>query len=142
MNPVEGESIEEQKLVNKSLSALASVVQSLSIKNDTIFHVPYRDSKLTRILAECLGGSAYTTLILTCTQNEYNLSETRNTLLFGERAKKIRNKPVINIELNADKNPIIKEILNKRNEEENNMDERAKKTAEFKRMYENEINQL
>ena len=92
MNPVEGESIEEQKLVNKSLSALASVVQSLSIKNDTIFHVPYRDSKLTRILAECLGGSAYTTLILTCTQNEYNLSETRNTLLFGERAKKIRNK--------------------------------------------------
>ena len=142
MNPVEGESIEEQKLVNKSLSALASVVQSLSIKNDTIFHVPYRDSKLTRILAECLGGSAYTTLILTCTQNEYNLSETRNTLLFGERAKKIRNKPIINIELNADKNPIIKEILNKRNEEENNMDERAKKTAEFKRMYENEINQL
>ena len=142
MNPVEGESIEEQKLVNKSLSALASVVQSLSIKNDTIFHVPYRDSKLTRILAECLGGSAYTTLILTCTQNEYNLSETRNTLLFGERAKKIRNKPVINIEFNADKNPIIKEILNKRNEEENNMDERAKKTAEFKRMYENEINQL
>ena len=142
MNPVEGESIEEQKLVNKSLSALASVVQSLSIKNDTIFHVHYRDSKLTRILAECLGGSAYTTLILTCTQNEYNLSETRNTLLFGERAKKIRNKPVINIELNADKNPIIKEILNKRNEEENNMDERAKKTAEFKRMYENEINQL
>ena len=142
MNPVEGESIEEQKLVNKSLSALASVVQSLSIKNDTIFHVPYRDSKLTRILAECLGGSAYTTLILTCTQNEYNLSETRNTLLFGERAKKIRNKPVINIELNADKNPIIKEILNKRNEEENNMDERAKKTAEFKRMYDNEINQL
>ena len=142
MNPVEGESIEEQKLVNKSLSALASVVQSLSIKNDTIFHVPYRDSKLTRILAECLGGSAYTTLILTCTQNEYNLSETRNTLLFGERAKKIRNKPVINIEFNADKNPIIKEILNKRNEEENNMDERAKKTAEFKRMYENEVNQL
>ena len=142
MNPVEGEGIEEQKLVNKSLSALASVVQSLSIKNDTIFHVPYRDSKLTRILAECLGGSAYTTLILTCTQNEYNLSETRNTLLFGERAKKIRNKPVINIELNADKNPIIKEILNKRNEEENNMDERAKKTAEFKRMYEIEINQL
>ena len=142
MNPVEGEGIEEQKLVNKSLSALASVVQSLSIKNDTIFHVPYRDSKLTRILAECLGGSAYTTLILTCTQNEYNLSETRNTLLFGERAKKIRNKPVINIEFNADKNPIIKEILNKRNEEENNMDERAKKTAEFKRMYEIEINQL
>ena len=119
MNPVEGENIEEQKLVNKSLSALASVVQSLSVKNDTIFHVPYRDSKLTRILSECLGGSAYTTLILTCTQNEYNLSETRNTLLFGERAKKIRNKPVINIELNADKNPIIKELLNKRNEEEN-----------------------
>ena len=61
--------------------------------------------------------------ILTCTLNEYNLSETRNTLLFGERAKKIRNKPVINFEQNADKNPIIKELLNKRMEEMNNMDE-------------------
>ena len=145
MNPDEGESIEEQKLVNKSLSALASVVQNLSIKNDTTFHVPYRDSKLTRILSECLGGSAYTTLILTCTQNEYNLSETRNTLLFGERAKKIRNKPVINIEQNADKNPIIKEILNRRNEEANNMDDSeryAQKTIEIKKKYDNEINEL
>ena len=144
MNPDEGESIEEQKLVNKSLSALASVVQNLSIKNDTTFHVPYRDSKLTRILSECLGGSAYTTLILTCTQNEYNLSETRNTLLFGERAKKIRNKPVINIEQNADKNPIIKEILNRRNEEANNMDDSeryAQKTIEIKKKYDNEINE-
>ena len=145
MNPVEDENIEEQKLVNKSLSALASVVQNLSIKNDNTFHIPYRDSKLTRILSECLGGSAYTTLILTCTLNEYNLSETRNTLLFGERAKKIRNKPQINIEYNADKNPIIKDILNKRNEEMNNMDETertAKRNAETKERYENEINKL
>ena len=145
MNPVEDENIEEQKLVNKSLSALASVVQSLSIKNDTTFHIPYRDSKLTRILSECLGGSAYTTLILTCTLNEYNLSETRNTLLFGERAKKIRNKPVINIEYNADKNPIIKDILYKRNEGLNSMDETertAKRNAEMKEKYENEISKL
>ena len=77
--------------------------------------------------------------------NEYNLSETRNTLLFGERAKKIRNKPQINIEYNADKNPIIKDILNKRNEEMNNMDETertAKRNAEMKERYENEINKL
>ena len=145
MNPVEGENIEEQKLINKSLSALASVVQSLSIKNDTTFHVPYRDSKLTRILSECLGGSAYTTLILTCTQNEYNLSETRNTLLFGERAKKIRNRPVVNYETNADKNPIMREVLNQRNELLNNLDEKersAQKALEYKKMYENEINGL
>ena len=145
MNPVEGENIEEQKLINKSLSALASVVQNLSIKNDTTFHVPYRDSKLTRILSECLGGSAYTTLILTCTQNEYNLSETRNTLLFGERAKKIRNRPVINYEANADKNPIMREVLNQRNELLNNLDEKdrsAQKALEYKKIYENEINEL
>ena len=145
MNPVEGENIEEQKLVNKSLSALASVVNCLSVKNDTTFHVPYRDSKLTRILSECLGGSAYTTLILTCTQNEYNLSETRNTLLFGERAKKIRNRPVINYEANADKNPIMREVLNQRNELLNNLDEKdrsAQKALEYKKMYENEINEL
>jgi kinesin family protein 5 len=145
MNLDEGESIEEQKLVNKSLAALSSVVQNLSIKNDSTFHVPYRDSKLTRILSECLGGNAYTTLILTCTQNEYNLSETRNTLLFGERAKKIRNKPVVNIELNADKNPIIREVLNQRNELLNNLDEKernAMKAMEYKKMYENEIIEL
>ena len=145
MNPVEGENIEEQKLINKSLSALGSVVQSLSIKNDTTFHVPYRDSKLTRILSECLGGSAYTTLILTCTQNEYNLSETRNTLLFGERAKKIRNRPIVNYENNADKNPIMREVLNQRNELLNNLDEKeriAKKALEYKKMYEDEINGL
>ena len=145
MNPVEGENIEEQKLVNKSLSALGSVVQSLSIKNDTITHVPYRDSKLTRILSECLGGSAYTTLILTCTQNEYNLSETRNTLLFGERAKKIRNRPVINYESNADKNPVMREVLARRNEILNNLDENervAQKALEYKKMYEKEVNEL
>ena len=145
MNPVEEENIEEQKLVNKSLCALANVVQNLSIKNDTTFHVPYRDSKLTRILSDCLGGNAYTTLILTCTQNEYNLSETRNTLLFGERAKKIRNKPIINIEPNGDKNPIIRELLNKRNEANNNMGEKekaAQRDAELKKVYEIEINEL
>ena len=138
----EEENIEEQKLVNKSLSALASVVQSLSLKNDTITHVPYRDSKLTRILSECLGGSAYTTLILTCTQNEYNLSETRNTLIFGERAKKIRNRPVINYETNADKNPVIREVLNQRNEILNRLDEKDrinKKALEYKKMYEKEV---
>lgn len=82
-----------------------------------------------------LRGSAYTTLILTCTQNEYNLSETRNTLLFGERAKKIRNRPVINYESNADKNPVMREVLARRNEILNNLDENervAQKALEYK----------
>jgi len=62
-------------------------------------HIPYRDSKLTRILQESLGGNARTTLIITCSPSPYNEAETIGTLRFGVRAKSIKNKPKINREL-------------------------------------------
>ena len=62
-------------------------------------HIPYRDSKLTRILQESLGGNARTTLIITCSPSPYNEAETISTLRFGVRAKSIKNKPKINREL-------------------------------------------
>lgn len=61
-------------------------------------HIPYRNSKLTRILQESLGGNAKTTLIITCSPSVYNEIETVGTLRFGVRAKKIKNKPKINKE--------------------------------------------
>ena len=61
-------------------------------------HIPYRDSKLTRILQESLGGNSRTTLIITCSPSPFNEAETLSTLRFGIRAKSIKNKPKINRE--------------------------------------------
>ena len=119
---IEGESLDEQKLINKSLIALSIIVQNLSNESDNITYAPYRDSKLTRILSDCFGGNAYTTLILHCSKHERSTVETRNTLMFGERAKKIKNKPVINIENNADKSIIMGEIFGLRKDSNQNYD--------------------
>lgn len=62
-------------------------------------HVPYRDSKLTRILQESLGGNSRTTLIINCSPCTYNEAETLSTLRFGIRAKSIKNTARVNAEL-------------------------------------------
>lgn len=61
-------------------------------------HIPYRDSKLTRLLQESLGGNAKTTLIITCSPSMFNEAETMSTLRFGQRAKSVKNTPKINRE--------------------------------------------
>ena len=106
-----GESLDEQKLINKSLIALSRIVQNLSNESDRITYAPYRDSKLTRIISDCFGGNAYTSLILNCSKHEYSTIETRNTLMFGEKFKRIKNKPDVNIQNNADKSIIMGEIF-------------------------------
>ena len=63
--------------------------------------MPYRDSKLTRLLQESLGGNSRTTLVINCSPSSYNDSETLSTLRFGMRAKKIENKAKVNQELSA-----------------------------------------
>ena len=68
---MEGENLEEQKLINKSLIALSIIVQNLSNENVNITYEPYYDSKLTRIISDCFGGNAYTCLILNCSKHEY-----------------------------------------------------------------------
>lgn len=92
-----GQTLEEAKKINKSLSALGMVINSLTDGKST--HVPYRDSKLTRILQESLGGNSRTTLIINCSPSSYNDAETVGTLRFGMRAKTIKNKAKINAEL-------------------------------------------
>ncbi|CAI5935814.1 unnamed protein product, partial [Closterium sp. NIES-65] len=61
-------------------------------------HIPYRDSKLTRILQESLGGNSRTTLLCCCSPSTYNYAESVSTVRFGLRAKQIKNKPVANRE--------------------------------------------
>jgi kinesin family protein 5 len=92
-----GQTLEEAKKINKSLSALGMVINSLTDGKSS--HIPYRDSKLTRILQESLGGNSRTTLIINCSPSSYNDVETVGTLRFGMRAKSIKNKAKINAEL-------------------------------------------
>ncbi|RYP30379.1 hypothetical protein DL767_006287 [Monosporascus sp. MG133] len=92
-----GQTLEEAKKINKSLSALGMVINALTDGRSS--HVPYRDSKLTRILQESLGGNSRTTLIINCSPSSYNDAETLSTLRFGMRAKSIKNKAKVNAEL-------------------------------------------
>ena len=103
-----GQTLEEAKKINKSLSALGMVINSLTDGKST--HIPYRDSKLTRILQESLGGNSRTTLIINCSPSSYNDAETLGTLKFGVRAKAIKNKAKINAELSPAE---LKQLLKK-----------------------------
>jgi kinesin family member 5 len=89
-----GQQLEEAKTINKSLSALGQVIYALTDEKAT--HVPYRDSKLTRILQDSLGGNSKTALIINCSPSSYNGPETVSTLRFGTRAKSICNKVIKN----------------------------------------------
>ncbi|XP_063159526.1 kinesin-1 heavy chain isoform X2 [Candoia aspera] len=95
----EGAVLDEAKNINKSLSALGNVISALA-ENST--YVPYRDSKMTRILQDSLGGNCRTTIVICCSPSSYNESETKSTLLFGQRAKTIKNTVCVNVELTAE----------------------------------------
>ena len=102
---------DEQKMINKSISALKMVVKRLNDRNDENedeIHIPYRNSKLTRILRDCIGGNAYTSFILTCSKSEYHINQTRNVFIFGQNIRKIKNRPLINVDINGIKSPIMK----------------------------------
>lgn len=103
-----GQRLEEAKHINKSLSALGNVIFALTppptegngsnAASSAPPHVPYRDSKLTRILQDSLGGNAKTALILTISASKAHMFETLATLRFGERARQLKTKPRINSE--------------------------------------------
>lgn len=82
-----GRHVSELKAINLSLSALGNCISALSKHQTT--HVPYRDSKLTRLLQSSLGGNAKTSLVITITPSPTERNETLSTLQFGQRAMQV-----------------------------------------------------
>ena len=94
-----GKQLEESKRINKSLSALGNVINALT-ESKIVLHIPYRDSKLTRLLEDSLGGNCKTTMLTMISPCQDFIGETLSSLSFARRAKKIKNKPKINEEIN------------------------------------------
>lgn len=90
----EGQRLKEAAKINLSLSALGNVISALVAGEKN--HIPYRDSKLTRLLQDSLGGNTKTVMIAALSPADYNYDETLSTLRYASRAKSIKNKPVIN----------------------------------------------
>ena len=94
-----GERLKEAGMINKSLTALGIVINSLvEISEGKNRHVHYRDSKLTFLLRDSLGGNSKTVIIANVTSAAISVGETLSTLKFAQRAKLIKNKAVINEE--------------------------------------------
>jgi len=91
---VKGQQMEEAKAINKSLSALGQVIKALT--STKIKHIPFRDSKLTRMLQDAIGGNSRTTLMICMSPSKYNVEESVSTCRFGARAKMIKNKAKVN----------------------------------------------
>ncbi|KAI4316678.1 hypothetical protein L6164_024634 [Bauhinia variegata] len=96
--------------INKGLLALGNVISALGDekKRKEGVHVPYRDSKLTRLLQDSLGGNSRTVMIACVSPADINAEETLNTLKYANRARNIQNKPVIN------RDPMSNEMLKMR----------------------------
>jgi hypothetical protein len=92
----EGERMREGIEINKSLLALGNVISALGDQAKRGQFVPYRDSKLTRILQDSLGGNSRTLMIACVSPADVNYDETRNSLLYANRARNIQNRPVAN----------------------------------------------
>ncbi len=89
-----GDRLKEATKINLSLSALGNCISALVDGKSN--HVPYRDSKLTRILQDSLGGNTKTVMCANAGPADYNYDESLSTLRYASRAKNIKNKPVVN----------------------------------------------
>ena len=90
-----GQRLQESKKINQSLSTLGIVIKKLTDKAPSN-HIPYRDSKLTRLLEDSLGGNCKTTMMAMVSPAPETFGESLCTLKFATRAKKIKNNAVVN----------------------------------------------
>ena len=99
-----GNRFKEGTAINMGLLALGNVISALGDRDSSSKHINYRDSKLTRLLQDSLGGNSHTLMIACVSPADYNVEETLSTLRYADRARKIKNKPIVNID---DKNEIV-----------------------------------
>ncbi|XP_032532487.1 kinesin-like protein KIF27 isoform X6 [Chiroxiphia lanceolata] len=91
-----GERFKESIQINSGLLALGNVIRALGDPKRKSVHIPYRDAKITRILKDSLGGNAKTVMITCISPSSLDFDESLNSLKYANRAKNIRNKPVVN----------------------------------------------
>ncbi|XP_070803891.1 kinesin-like protein KIF21A isoform X5 [Pituophis catenifer annectens] len=91
-----GERAKEGISINCGLLALGNVISALGDKSKKVTHVPYRDSKLTRLLQDSLGGNSQTVMIACVSPSDRDFMETLNTLKYANRARNIKNKLMVN----------------------------------------------
>ncbi|XP_032388585.1 kinesin family member 4 [Etheostoma spectabile] len=97
----EGERLKEGISINRGLLSLGNVISALGDESKKNNFVPYRDSKLTRLLQDSLGGNSHTLMIACVSPADSNMEETINTLRYADRARKIKNKPIVNVDPRA-----------------------------------------
>lgn len=107
-----GQRFKEGVQINMGLLALSNCISALSDSNRREWgHVPYRDSKLTRLLQDSLGGNSRTVMLACCSPADINAEETLNTLKYANRARNIRNRVTINVEkMSATENKLRQEL--------------------------------
>ena len=107
-----GEQLTEARSINRSLTVLGRVIAALGDRSKKPnIHVPYRDSRLTFLLRESLGGNSRTCIIATVTPACESLQETCSTLAFASGAKKVRCRPIVNEDCIGDTRSLQQEIL-------------------------------
>ena len=133
-----GERVKEAGEINKSLLNLSIVINQI-INNAK--QISYRDSKLTHLLKDSLGGNAKTSIIATISKLESNLRETINTLNFAQNAKKIKNKAIINEELSGKDAKFLLEKLDNLQKNYNSMVQQCTKLKKELQNQRNSINE-
>lgn len=93
-----GETFNETLNINKSLLTLGKCISALADGKKRGGHIPYRDSKLTKLLADSLGGHGLALMIACVSPSSYCVAETMKTLRYADRAKRIKNKPIIQMD--------------------------------------------
>jgi hypothetical protein len=91
-----GHRAKEGICINRGLLALGNVISALGDKDKRGCHVPYRDSKLTRLLQDSLGGNSRTLMIACISPSDRDFMETLNTLRYSNRARNIKNRVIVN----------------------------------------------
>merc|ERR1719235_570545 len=118
---VTGQRMEEAKQINKSLLALGQVIYSLAHKQK---HIPYRDSKLTQLLKNCLGGNARTAIVVSASPHQWNCNESVSALRFGARASLVQNAARVNV---AEDPKELKRLLQRAREDLNELRSHCRK---------------